>query len=132
MESIVATTPAKIYTTSPLFVVADIQRSLDFYKRLGFTEQSLWGEPTCFAMVRRGGFEIMLSLSESADRIRPNGPGGIWDMYIRLADVAAEIAAIEAAGIKLDRGPTDAFYQMREIEVLDPDGYRICLAQDVS
>jgi catechol 2,3-dioxygenase-like lactoylglutathione lyase family enzyme len=124
---------SKIFTTTPLFVVAEMQRSLDFYTKLGFTEHSLWGEPTtCFAMVRRGGFEIMLSLTESPDRIRPNGPGGIWDMYIRLEDVAAEIAALTAAGVKLDRGPTDAFYQMREIEVVDPDGYRICLAQDVS
>ncbi|HZL87070.1 MAG TPA: VOC family protein [Pirellulaceae bacterium] len=127
-----STPHAKIYTTTPLFVVADMPRSLDFYSRLGFTEHSLWGEPTCFAMVRCGGFEIMLSLAESPDRVRPNGPGGIWDMYIRLADIAAEIAALESAGIKLDRGPTDAFYQMREIEVLDPDGYRICVAQDVS
>ncbi|MGH8247363.1 MAG: VOC family protein [Gammaproteobacteria bacterium] len=122
----------KIYTTTPLFVVADMQRSLDFYSKLGFTEHSLWGEPTCFAMVRRGGFEIMLSLAEGPDRIRPNGPDGVWDMYIRLHDIAAEIAALDAAGVKLDRGPTDAFYKMREIEVLDPDGYRTCLAQDIS
>ena len=124
---------SKILTTTPLFVVADMQRSLDFYSKLGFTEHSLWGEPTiCFAMVRRGGYEIMLSLAESSDRVRPNGPGGIWDMYIRLADVAAEIAALAAADIPLARGPQDAFYQMREIEVLDPDGYRICLAQSVA
>ena len=123
---------SKIYTTTPLFVVADMQRSLDFYSKLGFTERSLWGEPTCFAMVRRGGFEIMLSLAESPDGVCPNGNSGIWDMYIRLADVAAEIAALAEAEVPLARGPEDAFYQMREIDILDPDGYRICLAQDVS
>jgi catechol 2,3-dioxygenase-like lactoylglutathione lyase family enzyme len=52
-------------------------------------------------------------------------------MYIRLEDVAAEIAALAQAGIPLARGPEDAFYPMREIEVLDPDGYRICLAQPI-
>lgn len=123
---------SRVLTTTPLFVVADMQRSLDFYSKLGFSERSLWGEPPCFAMVRRGGFEIMLSLAESPDRIRPNGPGGIWDIYIRLENMATEIDALAQAGIPLARGPEDAFYQMREIEVVDPDGYRICLAQDVS
>lgn len=122
----------KIFTTTPQFVVADLQRSLDFYAKLGFVKPSIWGEPPCFAMIYRDRFELMLSLAEGPDRIRPNGPGGIWDMYIRLDDIAAEIAALDAAGVKLDRGPTDAFYKMREIEVLDPDGYRTCLAQDIS
>jgi len=32
----------------------------------------------------------------------------------------------------IDRGPTDTFYQVREIDVLDPDGHRICIAQDLT
>ena len=63
---------------------------------------------------------------------RPNGPSGVWDMYVRVDDVAAELWALAAAGVAIDKGPTDLFYQMREIEVLDPDGHRICFAQDIS
>jgi uncharacterized glyoxalase superfamily protein PhnB len=53
-------------------------------------------------------------------------------MYVRVDDVAAELWALAAAGVAIDKGPTDLFYQMREIEVLDPDGHRICFAQDIS
>ena len=31
----------------------------------------------------------------------------------------------------IDKGPTDTFYDMRELEFLDPDGHRICIAQDI-
>jgi hypothetical protein len=30
----------------------------------------------------------------------------------------------------LDSGPTATFYDMVQIELSDPDGYRICLAQN--
>ncbi len=60
--------------SSPLPRCSSLPRcrgSLDFYSKNGFTEHSLWGEPTCFAMVRRGGYEIMLSLVESAIATAP-------------------------------------------------------------
>jgi hypothetical protein len=34
--------------------------------------------------------------------------------------------------VRVDKGPSDTFHGMREIELLDPDGNRVCLAQDVS
>lgn len=127
------TTRARIIGTTPLFVVSDLARSMAFYwEKLGFGPPNAWGEPPCFAMVRRSGYEIMLNLAEKPEAIRPNGPGGIWDMYIRVDDVAAEIDALNAAGVEIVRGPETMFYQMREIEVLDPDGYRICIAQDAT
>jgi catechol 2,3-dioxygenase-like lactoylglutathione lyase family enzyme len=120
-----------VRAVTPLFVVADLQRSLDFYcQKLGFVEPAVHGDPPCFAMINRDGFDLMLSLAESASHVRPNGPNRTWDVYISIADVAAEIAALEAAGVRIDQGPRDTFYDMREIEVLDPDGHRICLAQD--
>jgi uncharacterized glyoxalase superfamily protein PhnB len=48
-----------------------------------------------------------------------------------VADIANEIAALTAAGVKIDQGPRDTFYEMREIEVVDPDGYRWCFGQDL-
>ena len=38
---------------------------------------------------------------------------------------------VKAAGVKIDQGPRDTFYNMREIEVVDPDGYRWCFGQDL-
>jgi predicted enzyme related to lactoylglutathione lyase len=123
----------RLITTSPLLVVNDLGRSIDFYAKLGFTCPGTWGEPPCFAMIHRDDLELMLSLSEtSCVPPTPNGPQGQWDLYFRLADVDAEADELRAAGIAIDKGPTDTVYEMREIEVVDPDGYRICLAHDLS
>ena len=121
-------TPAR--TLTPLFVVSDLQRSIDFHARLGFGEPSVWGEPPCFAMINRDGLELMLSLAEGEAAPRPNGHG-VWDVYVAVADLDAEIASLNEAGVAIDRGPTITEYQMKEIEVVDPDGFRICLAQNV-
>jgi catechol 2,3-dioxygenase-like lactoylglutathione lyase family enzyme len=118
--------------TSPLIVVSDLQRALDWYAKLAFSEPGIWGEPPVFAIVRRDRFLIMLSLAEEPDHVRPNGPDGLWDLYVKVADIEAEIAALADAGVTPARGPTDTFYQMREIECVDPDGYRICIAEDLS
>jgi len=120
----------RVRAVTPLLLVSDLQRSIDFYcDKLGFVEPAVYGDPPCFAMLNRDGFDLMLSLAEDPVRIRPHGPE--WAIYVSVADVAAEIAALTAAGVRLDQGPNDTFYEMREIEVLDPDGHRICLAQDM-
>jgi catechol 2,3-dioxygenase-like lactoylglutathione lyase family enzyme len=125
-------TRSKVIATTPLLVVSDLQQSIDFYcGKLGFGKPSVWGEPPCFAMTFRDGFELMLSLNEGV-KPQPNGPHGVWDVYVRIADLDAEIAALNEAAVPIDRGPATLPYQMREIEVVDPDGYRICFAQDVS
>lgn len=123
---------AKVEATTPLFLVSDLQRSVDFYHfRLGYRDPCQWGEPPCFAMLNRDGFDLMLSLAADPTMVRPNGPSGVWDMYLRVADLQAEMAALEKSGVPLVKGPTKTFYDMLEIEIIDPDGYRICIAQTV-
>jgi len=123
---------AHFLSTTPVFVVADLQRALRFYREvLGFGEPSVWGEPPCFAMLHRDGFELMLSLGEQGHG-RPDRQGGVFDAYVRVDDADREAAAVVAAGGSLAKGPTDTFYRMREIEVLDPDGHRWCFAHDLT
>jgi catechol 2,3-dioxygenase-like lactoylglutathione lyase family enzyme len=121
----------KIITTTPLFVVSELQRALDWYAKLGFGNPGIWGEPPCFAMIHRDGFEVMLSLAEDPSHIRPNGVNGNWDMYVRVPDLDAELAALHAAGVTIDKPIRPTEYDMRELELVDPDGYRVCFAQDV-
>jgi catechol 2,3-dioxygenase-like lactoylglutathione lyase family enzyme len=110
--------------------VSDLGRSLDFYERLGFHASRTWGEPPCFAMPHRGEVELMLSLAGSPSQVRPNGPDGTWDVYLRIEDLGAERTALEAAGVAIARQPEATVYDMLEMEVVDPDGYRICYGQD--
>lgn len=117
--------------TAPCFIVSELQRSIDFYGKLGFHEPGVWGEPPCFAMLNRDGFDLMLSLAEDPSHVRPNGPHMVWDLYVKVGDLAAEATALRRAGVEIVRGPERAFYDMIEIEVLDPDGHRVCFSQDV-
>jgi catechol 2,3-dioxygenase-like lactoylglutathione lyase family enzyme len=118
----------RVISSTPVLQVSDLQRSLDFYlKQMGFGEPAVHGEPPCFAMMHRDGFELMLSVGKA----HPN-TDGLFDVYLRVMDVAGEMAALRASGVEIVRGPCDMFYEMREIDVLDPDGYRWCLGQDTS
>jgi len=115
-----------------VLVVADVKRSVDFYRRtLGFATASIHGDPPYFAILSRGRFDLMLSLAEKPGHVHPHGPDGVWDVYLSVSDVSAEATAIQKEGARLDKGPTDTAYAMREIEVVDPDGHRICLGQRV-
>ena len=125
-------TRARVLQSTPLLVVSDLRASLAFYcNQLGFGHPSVHGDPPCFAMLGRDGFELMLSVAGEEARVQPNGPGGTWDVHMRIDDVTAEQQALAAAGVPLAKGPTDTFYGMREIEVLDPDGHRLCFGQDL-
>jgi predicted enzyme related to lactoylglutathione lyase len=126
----------RVHSITPLFVVRDVERSAAFYcDVLGFEDPSFFapeGGPAEFCMINRDGHELMLKRSRGEGDVTPNGRPDAWDVYLRVADVAAEKEGIERAGGTVVAGPRDTFYSMREIEVLDPDGYRTCLAQDVS
>ena len=114
------------FASTTLLLVRDIERSAGFYERvLGYEEPGFWGEPPGFCMLHRGPFDLMLQLAEEPNQVAPKGRFGVWDMHLRVADLAAERAAIEAAGgaIVSECGPTE--YGMLEMCVDDPDGYRI-------
>src|SRR5215212_8983084 len=97
---------SKVVRWSPLLVVSDLQRSMDFYcHKLGFQDPKAWGEPPCFAMMDRDGFDLMLSVAASPDHVRPYGPHGVWDLYIVVKNIEDEVAAIKSAGLEIVRGP---------------------------
>ena len=117
----------RLLSTSSCLLVSNLERSIAFYcDQLGFGEPVIWGEPACFAIVNRDGFDIMLNLSPIPDRIRPNGPDGFWDLYLRVEDARVEADLLRASGVPLDIDLAETEYQMTEFEVVDPDGYRIC------
>jgi catechol 2,3-dioxygenase-like lactoylglutathione lyase family enzyme len=117
--------------TTACFVVSDLSRAIAFYEKLGFGDPGVWGEPPCFAMLNRDLFDIMLSLGEKPGQVRPNGPDHVWDLYIKVGDLEAEVAALRAAGVAIEREPSRTEYGMVEAEVSDPDGHRICFGQDL-
>ena len=127
--------PAKLECSHPVFLVANIKRAAEHYRDvLGFNFDRYWGEPPCFVMCLRDAAEIFLREAEKPEHVRPNGRVvcDTWDVYLRTNDIEALHAEFKANGAKIIRGPETAFYEMREIEVQDLDGYVLCFGQDVS
>ena len=107
------------------YVVADVQRAIDFYTRhLGFNlEHQHLPE---FATVALGGLNLHLSgPGASGSRPLPNNgqqsPGGSNRVVLRVKELPAIISALRTAGVPLrnamETGPAGS-----QIQVLDPDG----------
>lgn len=124
----------KLKGISPSFLVDDVVKSAEFYRDvLGFTFNRYWGEPPCFVIVVRDYAEISLGNPGVPGLMRPNRkahPETAWDAYIWVEDVEALHRELTAKGAKILRGPESTFYNTREIEVEDCNGYVLCFGQD--
>jgi catechol 2,3-dioxygenase-like lactoylglutathione lyase family enzyme len=104
----------------PVLGVADIGRSLLFYRdKLGFAA-STWGEPPSFAILQRGHATIALTLLENPAVSRN------WAAYIYVTDADALHAELLRHGVVIADLPTTQPYNCRDFVVDDPDGHIIC------
>jgi uncharacterized glyoxalase superfamily protein PhnB len=113
----------------PVLQVADVGRSIGWYAAaLGFEADPFPKDPPySFAILRRDGAEMMLQAGVSSR------PGDVkeegWTVYLRVAgDGVLALADSARRATALVRGPERMFYGLVEFEVLDPDGYRICVS----
>ncbi|SFS54271.1 VOC family protein [Saccharopolyspora flava] len=114
-------------------VVADLERSREFYERLGvvFQARNRRGEGPAEAWVStNAGITIVLHSTgfaawwdESAPQPSPGGPQ--VDLELDSADVLD--ATVADLGAPVIKDPTDMPWGQRFAIVLDPDGHRIGL-----
>jgi catechol 2,3-dioxygenase-like lactoylglutathione lyase family enzyme len=127
--------PTRFYCAHSCFIVDDLIASAEFYRdKLGFSFERYWGEPPCFVIVARDDVEFFLSY-QGLGLAKPNhrtNVGVSWDAYVRVSDADALCAEFKSRGVKIHREPETAFYQQREFEIEDLDGYRICFAHNVT
>jgi catechol 2,3-dioxygenase-like lactoylglutathione lyase family enzyme len=97
----------------PIFMVADLPRSVEFYGRLGF-ESSLHDEAYAFAH-REVGLTIHIAKVAGDER------AGGGSLYLHCQDADRVADEWRARGIDVD-GPRDEEYGRREGAVSDPDG----------
>ncbi len=114
----------------PLLRVADVARSIEWYRdTLGFVGDPFPPAPPHeFAILRHGHVELMLR--RGTPTVRPEPRQYDWDVYLRReGDRFHEVfSAFSDRGIvtrRLERMP----YGLAEFEIMDPDGYVICLSQ---
>lgn len=107
----------------PLAHVADVARSIAFYRKLGFdvgnTVVPEGGTDPTWAWLESGGANLMLAKAD--EPLTPESEGVLF--YIYFEDVAATREALEGDGVAV--GPiTYPFYAPGgEFRIKDPDGY---------
>ena len=112
---------------SPVLLVADLDRSVAYYRdQLGFTCQ-VYGHPPNFAAATRDEATILLALCGDPSRIVPNWRivDNTWNAFIRVDDVESIYAEVQERGAGIDYTLYDAPSGFREFGVQDPDGHDI-------
>jgi catechol 2,3-dioxygenase-like lactoylglutathione lyase family enzyme len=116
----------------PLLRVADVARSIEWYRSvLGFVADPFPATPPHeFAILRQGTAELMLRRGSPPQRGATKRYD--WDVYLRREGTKLRelCAAFEKLGIvtrRLEQMP----YDMAEFEITDPDGYVLCLGQQL-
>lgn len=112
---------------TPMIRVSDYQRAKAFYMNvLGFDVINEAGDPIVgFGIFKAGSAQIFLHAWDGAAE-----PWENWRAYFYVDDQPAMIERLKAQSCPF-KGPTDTFYNMREVEVTDPDGNVLCFGTDV-
>jgi catechol 2,3-dioxygenase-like lactoylglutathione lyase family enzyme len=124
----------EIAELTPLVQVFDMPTAVAFYAGvLGFevTAQSAPGDSYDWALLTLGGSALMLNTLHEA-HARPAAPDpvrvaahGDTTFYITCDSVTDIHAHLRARGIDVPP-PKVAPYGMLQLELIDPDGYRVC------
>ena len=129
-DAIVHHTDMPIQQAIPLLRVADVRRSMDWYRAmLGFVGDPFpAAQPYRFAILRHGKVELMLR--QGVPALRSNPRPHDWDIYLRLeaTPFREAYAHFKAQGV-VTRRLERMFYGLAEFEITDPDGHALCLSQ---
>ena len=124
---------ARMTGSSAVLLVADVERSVKYYRdRLGFT-CGVYGEPPDFIVATRDEVTILMALCTDAKRIVPNWQivANVWNVFIRVDDVEAIYEEVQRRGAAIDYTPYNAPSGFREFGVQDPDGHDIAIGQPI-
>lgn len=129
--------PIEIRGLAPLLAVFDMPASIRFYRDvLGFevvtTSAGGRGDDVGWALLRRGGAELMLNVAHGEGR-RPPAPDparvaahGDTALFFGAPDLEAAYAHLRAHGVDAEE-PFVQGYGMKQLYLRDPDGYTLCL-----
>jgi uncharacterized glyoxalase superfamily protein PhnB len=131
-KSAAASRSLALSQASPSLTVNDLDKSLAWYRDVvGFGLEETWKDDAGKVMgvsLRAGDVSLMLGQDDwKKGRDRKKGEGfRIFCMTKGNVDTLAK--KIEAKGGRLDQGPTDQPWGVRDISLTDPDGFKITIA----
>ncbi len=100
---------------------SDVQRSIDFYRRLGLI--LIVASPPRYARFECPDGDSTLSVENKSGPISENG----IVVYFECPDLNSTVSALKEAGLQIDAEPRDQPWLWREAYLRDPDGNVICL-----
>jgi uncharacterized glyoxalase superfamily protein PhnB len=118
-------------SASPSYTVNDLERSLAWYRDVvGFQVEEVWKDDgkVVGVSLKAGDVSFMIGQDDwKKGRDRQKGEGfRIFCLTKGNVDRLAE--RIQANGGRLDHGPTDQPWGVRDISLTDPDGFKITIA----
>ncbi|HEX4441168.1 MAG TPA: VOC family protein [Thermoanaerobaculia bacterium] len=135
-KSRAAGAPLTLRSAAPSFTVNDLQKSLAWYRDvLGCQVEEEWknDEGVVRGMsLKAGDVSFMIGQDDwQKGRDRKKGEG--FRIFCETKGSVDDIARrIQSKGGRLDQGPTDQPWGMRDISVTDPDGFKITIAKNLS
>jgi len=124
-----AASRAKLRNSTTVFLVGNIEPTMEWYKRLGFEPEY---HPPGFAILRRD--DIQIFLQQQPGYMAPDDPGrrerDAWNVYIITDNVKAlyeEYSSLPEVKVSRQLCPQD--YGMMEFDVMDLNGHRLVFAQ---
>jgi len=127
--------PHQLNTLTPNLIVADVARSIAFYRDVLEFEVEMTvpdAAPYVFAGVRHGAVTIFLNAPEPAIAEYPafaDRPiGGTLTLFIDVSDIHSAHAAL-ASRVTIVMPLEKKWYGVTEFAFTDPDGYIITYAQ---
>ena len=116
------TSNSALCASATVFVVKDVLRSVEYFRDvLGFHTEFTWGEPVCYAGVERGN--VLIHLQAASDTKRQPGHGAV-NVFVTNVDALYE--ELKSRGARTLNEPKDYPYGMRDFDLEDLDGNRLC------
>lgn len=125
---------ARLTSTSAVLLIADIDRSMTYYRdMLGF-DCHAYGDPPNFVSASRDDVSVLMALCDEPSKIVPNWKivDAMWNVYIRVDEVDEIYAELLRRGTPIDYSLYDAPHGFREFGVTDPDGHDIAFGQPIA
>jgi uncharacterized glyoxalase superfamily protein PhnB len=123
-------TPYRVDAATPVLGVADVGRTLEWYRDvLGFEANTFPAEPPfAFAILERTGTQLMLQRLRAGEAARPPSVG--LDVYLRVGGrTLMSLWEAVQGRVEVVEPPTRRFYGDTEFTLRDPDGRLLCLSE---
>ena len=124
---------ARLTSSSAVLLIADIDRSVAYYRDMLAFDCHVHGDPPNFVTASRDDVGVLMALCDDPSKIVPNWKivGAMWNVYIRVDDVDEIYAELLRRGVPIDYSLYNAPHGFREFGVTDPDGHDIAFGQPI-